>query len=169
MASKVKETMSKEGDQKNKQWISNQQQQISNKSFCEQITRMREVFPPAILTPTRRVCYKPSRLPTQLLLRPAVSFLRQSHWLEVKKRVWVCQELAWSWLPSILNSDTKAEMFVIAARVLHEVSLTRCQTPASQLVNEHANNRNDKVKLWSLGLGVLKMKWTENRGDKRKI
>lgn len=41
MASKVKETISKEGEQKNKQWISDQQQQIPNKCFCEQITRIR--------------------------------------------------------------------------------------------------------------------------------
>ena len=164
MASKVKETMSKEGEQKNKQWISNQQQQIPNKSFCEQITRIRVKCSPLqfSLRPGGCATNLQGCPPSSCSDQPFPSWGTATGWKWRRECGCVRKWPAASWLPSTLNSDTKAEMFVIAAPVLHEVSLTRRQTPASQLVNEHASNRNDKVKLWSLGLGVLKMKWTES-------
>lgn len=164
MASKVKETMSKEGEQKNKQWISNQQQQIPNKSFCEQITRIRVKCSPLqfSLRPGGCATNLQGCPPSSCSDQPFPSWGKATGWKWRRECGCVRKWPAGSWLPSTLNSDTKAEMFVIAAPVLHEVSLTRRQTPASQLVNEHANNRNDKVKLWSVELGVLKMKWTES-------
>lgn len=143
---KVKETISKEGEQK----ISNEFQTSNSKSqtrACEQITRGSEwSAPPAIFT-------KPGGCATNLQGRPPSCCSNQPSapsWSKATGWKWeecgVRNQPEARWPPATLNSDTKVEMFMIAPQSSPRSSDTT-PNPNLSSVHEDANNRNDKVKL----------------------